>query len=116
MYDITDEVSFASVKTWLNEIDRYASESVDKLLVGNKCDLEEERAVPVEQAKEFADSLKVNFIETSAKASSNVDTAFLNMSTTIMKRLAAAPKTERTKGQRLTSMNRFKEKQNKKCC
>lgn len=116
VYDITDEVSFASVKTWLNEIDRYASESVDKLLVGNKCDLEEERAVSQEQAKEFAESLKVNFIETSAKASNNVEEAFMNMATTIMQRLAAAPKQEKAKGQRLTTMNRFKDKGEKKCC
>lgn len=39
------------MKQWLNEIDRYASENVNKLLVGNKCDLADNRAVPYETAK-----------------------------------------------------------------
>ena len=45
VYDITDIESFNNVKQWLSEIDRYANDSVCKLLVGNKCDLAESRAV-----------------------------------------------------------------------
>ena len=33
MYDVTDQESFNNVKQWLNEIDRYANENVNKLLV-----------------------------------------------------------------------------------
>jgi len=39
VYDCTDLESFNNVKQWLEEIDRYACENVNKLLVGNKCDL-----------------------------------------------------------------------------
>ena len=45
VYDITDRESFDNVKQWLNEIDRYACENVNKLLVGNKSDLESKRQV-----------------------------------------------------------------------
>lgn len=48
---MTDLESFNNVKQWLNEIDRYASENVNKLLVGNKCDLTANRAVSYETAK-----------------------------------------------------------------
>ena len=54
VYDITDEDSYNNVKQWLNEIDRYASEKVDKLLVGNKADLTDKRKVNAETAKEYA--------------------------------------------------------------
>jgi Ras-related protein Rab-1A len=37
--------SFNNVKQWLSEIDKYANDSVCKLLVGNKCDLAESRVV-----------------------------------------------------------------------
>lgn len=51
VYDVTDLESFNNVKQWLSEIDRYASENVNKLLVGNKCDLAESRAVSFDTAK-----------------------------------------------------------------
>lgn len=43
--------SFNNIKQWLNEIDRYASDSVCKLLVGNKCDLVDSKVVATEKAK-----------------------------------------------------------------
>ena len=55
VFDVTDQESFNNVKQWLHEIDRYACANVKKLLVGNKCDLASKRAVPTEQAAEFAE-------------------------------------------------------------
>ena len=43
--------SFTNVKTWLQEIDRYASTNVSKLLVGNKCDLTNKKVVDYTTAK-----------------------------------------------------------------
>lgn len=51
MYDVTEMESFNNVKQWLNEIDRYANDSVCKLLVGNKCDLVENKVVDTQTAK-----------------------------------------------------------------
>lgn len=51
VYDVTEMESFNNVKQWLNEIDRYASDSVCKLLVGNKCDLVENKVVDTQTAK-----------------------------------------------------------------
>jgi len=91
VYDTTDLESFNNVKQWLHEIDRYASENVNKLLVGNKSDLTSKRAVSYDQAKEFADSLGIAFIETSAKSSTNVEKAFMTMASQIKERYKSQP-------------------------
>ena len=57
VYDVTDIESFNNVKQWLHEIDRYACDNVNKLLVGNKCDLTQKKAVEYQTAKEFAEQL-----------------------------------------------------------
>lgn len=51
VYDVTDQESFNNVKQWLNEIKKYASDNVNKLLVGNKCDMTSERVVSYEMGK-----------------------------------------------------------------
>ncbi|KAM9241460.1 LOW QUALITY PROTEIN: ras-related protein Rab-1A [Leptosomus discolor] len=87
VYDVTDQESFNNVKQWLQEIDRYASENVNKLLVGNKCDLTTKKVVDYTTAKEFADSLGIPFLETSAKNATNVEQSFMTMAAEIKKRM-----------------------------
>lgn len=87
VYDVTDNDTFKNVKTWLHEIDRYASEGVNKLLVGNKSDLTSKKTVEYESAKEFADGLGIPFLETSAKNATNVEQAFLTMAKKIKDRV-----------------------------
>ena len=53
VYDCTDLDSFNNVKQWLNEIDRYASENVQKLLVGNKVDLVSKKVVDTDTGKQL---------------------------------------------------------------
>jgi len=73
VYDITDRDSFDNVKQWMHEIGRYACENVNKLLVGNKCDMEAKRQVGYDEAKAFADEHGIPFLETSAKEATNVE-------------------------------------------
>ncbi|KAB5569008.1 hypothetical protein DKX38_002801 [Salix brachista] len=83
VYDVTDQESFNNVKQWLNEIDRYASDNVNKLLVGNKSDLTANKVVSYETAKAFADEIGIPFMETSAKDATNVEQAFMAMAAEI---------------------------------
>lgn len=57
VYDITDRDSFENVKTWMAEIDKYASESVNRMLIGNKSDMAERREVSYEEGLELCISL-----------------------------------------------------------
>lgn len=65
VYDVSDQESFNNVKQRLQETDHNASENV-KLLVGNKCDLTTKKVTDYTTAKEFADTLGLPFLETSA--------------------------------------------------
>eukprot|EP00727_Mastigamoeba_balamuthi_P004728 m51a1_g14253 putative ras-related protein rab-1a (203) ;mRNA; f:268906-270511 len=91
VYDVTDQISFNNVKQWLQEIERYACENVNKLLVGNKSDLTTKRVVEFQVAKDFAATLNIPFIETSAKNATNVETAFMTMASEIKNRMVTAP-------------------------
>lgn len=77
------------MKQWLQEIDRYAVEGVNKLLVGNKSDLATKKVVDYAAAKAFADELDIPFLETSAKNATNVEQAFLTMSKQIKDRMGS---------------------------
>uniref|UniRef100_A0A6A7G701 Ras-related protein Rab-1A n=1 Tax=Hirondellea gigas TaxID=1518452 RepID=A0A6A7G701_9CRUS len=91
VYDMTDMESFKNVRNWLSEIERFASESVNTLLVGNKCDLIAKRSVEESAAQEFAKSMQMPFLETSAKDAQNVEQAFLTMAAQIKNRMASQP-------------------------
>ncbi|XP_015875836.4 ras-related protein RABD1 isoform X1 [Ziziphus jujuba] len=98
VYDVTEMESFNNVKQWLNEIDRYANDSVCKLLVGNKCDLVDSKVVDTQTGKAFADELGIPFLETSAKDSINVEQAFLTMAGEIKKKMGNQPPAAKSTG------------------
>mmetsp|Transcript_1534 Transcript_1534/g.2997 ORF Transcript_1534/g.2997 Transcript_1534/m.2997 type:complete len:209 (+) Transcript_1534:77-703(+) len=91
VYDVTDKESFNNVKHWVQEIDKYAADGVNKLLVGNKCDLSSKKVVSYDEAKELSDSLGIQFMETSAKNAHNVEQAFQTMAREIKQRVASQP-------------------------
>ena len=67
-----------------------------KILIGNKCDWEEKRAVSTEQGQALADELGIPFLEVSAKSNINVDKAFYSLASDIKKRLSDASRDERS--------------------
>ena len=78
VYDISDLNSFEHVKSWMNDIDKFAKEGVFKILVGNKSDLVDKRQVSKEKGKQLADSYGIPFLETSAKNNENIEKLFID--------------------------------------
>ncbi|KAK8585507.1 hypothetical protein V6N13_050486 [Hibiscus sabdariffa] len=70
VYDISRRATFDNVARWLDEL------NLARMLVGNKCDLEDSREVSLGEGKRLAESEGLFFIETSALDSTNVETAF----------------------------------------
>ena len=85
VYDITDRDSFENLNSWLIEIEKNANKNVYKLLIGNKCDLDDKRKVTYQEGKDFATSNGMQFIETSAKADTKVKEAFELLTQEIIK-------------------------------
>jgi len=83
VYDIAKHLTYENVDRWLRELRDHADANIVIMLVGNKSDLRHLRAVPTEEAKSFAESNQLSFIETSALDSTNVETAFHNILTEI---------------------------------
>uniref|UniRef100_A0A8C3PDS8 small monomeric GTPase n=1 Tax=Chrysemys picta bellii TaxID=8478 RepID=A0A8C3PDS8_CHRPI len=73
VYDITDEKSFENIQNWMKSIKENASAGVERLLLGNKCDMETKRKVQRESAEKLAKEHGIRFFETSAKSSVNVE-------------------------------------------
>ncbi|PON75096.1 Small GTP-binding domain containing protein [Parasponia andersonii] len=95
VYDISRRTTFESVKRWLDELSSefvivtfidvihfnsifmvHCDTAMARMLVGNKCDLENIRDVSVDEGKSFAEEEGLFFMETSALESTNVQTAF----------------------------------------
>lgn len=79
MYDITKRQSFDNVARWVEELRAHADNSIRIILIGNKSDLVDARAVPTEDAVEFAEDQGLFFSETSALNGDNVEAAFFRL-------------------------------------
>ncbi|KAM1053797.1 hypothetical protein ACFX13_001303 [Malus domestica] len=89
VYDVTDESSFNNIRNWIRNIEQHASVNVNKILVGNKADMDESRrAVPTSRGQALADEYGIKFFETSAKTNLNVEEVFFSIARDIKQRLA----------------------------
>jgi Ras-related protein Rab-8A len=63
---------------------------VNKILIGNKCDVPaDQRVISVEEGQALAKEYNIHFFETSAKSDINVDKAFMTIATDVKNRLIA---------------------------
>jgi len=105
VYDITNEKSFDNIKNWIRNIEEHASADVEKMILGNKCDMNDRRQVSKDRGEELAIEYGIKFMETSAKASINVEEAFFTLARDIKckmeKRLEAQNPPRQDRGHQL---------------
>ena len=89
VYDMTDWISFNAINNWIKDITRFSGEKqLIKILIGNKNDQIGQYAVHWKVAKELAAEYGMTFVEASAKTGSNVEYAFLLITSQILMRLS----------------------------
>ena len=88
MFDLTSEQSFLNVRNWLTQLQCHAyCEDPDVILVGNKADREDARAISQARAKELADKYSLQYIETSAFTAHNVKESIEMLLEKVMSRM-----------------------------
>ncbi|KAH3764152.1 GTPase Rab1/YPT1, small G protein superfamily [Pelomyxa schiedti] len=90
VFDITTKSSFESIRAWIEECQR-ETPGAQLILIGNKCDREENRVVAADTANKLADEFHISFMECSAKESTNVDAAFMRLVTEIIHPRSPSP-------------------------
>ena len=75
VFDITNDNSFNNAKKWVNSIKEECGKTMQMILIGNKSDLEEKRIVSQEEASQYAEKEKIEYIETSSKTGENIQRA-----------------------------------------
>ncbi|OMJ23038.1 Ras-related protein Rab-8A [Smittium culicis] len=87
MYNVHLCCLFIDIHNWIRKVEQYANEGVNKILIGNKCDILERKVITTEQGKALATEYGLSFLETSAKSNINVEDAFYKLARDIKKRL-----------------------------
>ena len=120
MYDITNKKTYNDITQWIKDIREYKGEEFPMILIGNKCDLEDERAVTFEQGKELANNYGFEFMETSNKDGTNIEEAGISIINKVIKikeieEKEAALKKEKIENDKIKLQKENKKKKKKKC-
>ena len=78
IYDITDEETFDALKRYNREIEKYKNtdRTVQKIVIGNKCDLEKDRNVSLHSAQQLCQQMDIpDYMETAAVSGENIETS-----------------------------------------
>ncbi|XP_069773495.1 ras-related protein Rab-15 isoform X2 [Narcine bancroftii] len=84
VYDITSERSFQHIIKWASDVDEYAPEGVQKILVANKADEDQKRQVGVKQGQKLAKEYGMDFFETSACTNYNIKESFTRLTELVL--------------------------------
>ena len=121
VYDITQKSSFDNIKNWIRDSEE-STEGFQKIIVGNKCDLELDRSVSKELLQKLCDDRKLKYIEASAKLGTNVSEAFECLAKMIVgdksneEIIKTYAERGRERGVSINDKEKKNKKDKKKCC
>lgn len=116
VYDITNEKSFENIVKWLRNIDEHANEDVEKMILGNKCDMQDKRVVTKDRGEAIAREHGIRFMETSAKANINIERAFSELAEAILDATSGKENTENPERVIVDRRGQDKPPAYKSCC
>ena len=79
IYDITNEFTYETIYSWMDNIYDVKGKDFPVILIGNKCDKDDERVVSKEKGEELAKKYNIIFFETSNKMGINIEEAGLKL-------------------------------------
>lgn len=85
VYDVSNIKSFININSWIKNIEEYAINNAEIIMIGNKCDLS--REVSESEGQKIAKKYNIKFYETSAKSDVNINEAFMSIVKDIKKKL-----------------------------
>ena len=118
VFDITKEKTFSSLEEWIRNLKDNNQLNMEKVLIGNKSDLEEEREVKKEDAEDFAKSIGCNYYEGSAKSGININEPLDEIAkiTYLSKKDRIREESEASISMVLTKPKHKSTEKKKKCC
>jgi len=121
VFDITNRNSFNNIRNWIYEINKH-TENTSNILVGNKIDLNDVREITYKEAKEFADTYDLTYMEVSASDNINIDNIFDFLSKELIKqtdknlKITNTPYNKQILNNHYISLNDTEDKKKKYCC
>tara|TARA_B110001452_G_scaffold3592_1_gene3245 strand:+ start:1896 stop:2264 length:369 start_codon:yes stop_codon:yes gene_type:complete len=67
IYDVTNTKTWSNIRNWVRNIEANAPQTVNKILIGNKCDMTAMRQVTAQQGEQLAREYDMKFFETSVR-------------------------------------------------
>ena len=117
VYDITDRNSFAHIKDWLDDVNKYTDDNPLKIIVGNKIDLIKDKQINNNDMKTMTAQTGIEIIECSAKDSIKINDLMEIMTKKLIEKKKNEGNKNTTKSMILNDINnKNKEMNNKGCC
>ena len=117
VYDVTERRSFESIGNWMDDIKEETGDKLPTILVANKIDLTEKRAITKEEGEKKANEFGLKFLETSAKEGNNVEKCFKELAELIAEKIHKRKmiiSNDKNKKKKLNKKNQNEKK--KECC